>query len=283
MILPCDTCVPWWVCACWRGVHGSRVFWLCCCAEAEAVLRQPPGGFRPALNSGKSALSPPPKIFPNLPPRPQLVSCNPPPFTAVIGNHDPGTSFAFSLFFSSTQVLLTSRGVQFSFWPSGLWCQIGQCSAPKMKHASSLYEAMTTPAHGESKPQRVLAFKNALPQRQRKLKDALSGALTWLAEDPPPRPHPPPQGPNTWGKPNSTYSTSHTPPESPAPRYHPPPEGLPDDVKAPPPKKPRTHKCKNPMRPRPPPKRKADPNDKPAQRTRTDTFAPRAVAPAPPP
>ena len=57
---------------------------------------------------------------------------------------------------------------------------------------SSLYEAMTTLAHRESKPQRVLAFKNALPQQQRKLKDALSDALMWLAEDPPPRlpPHP---------------------------------------------------------------------------------------------
>ena len=44
----------------------------------------------------------------------------------------------------------------------------------------------------ESKPQRVLAFKNALPQRHRKLKDALSNALTWLAEDPPPPPPSPP-------------------------------------------------------------------------------------------
>ena len=87
----------------------------------------------------------------------------------------------------------------------------------KMLVPSSLYEAMTTPTHGESKPQRVLAFKNALPRRQRKLKDALSDTLMWLAEDPPPRPQPPPQGPNTREKPNSTYSTLHTVPESPAP------------------------------------------------------------------
>ena len=119
---------------------------------------------------------------------------------------------------------------------------------------SSLYEALTTPVHGESKPQRVLAFKNALPQRQRKLKDALSNALNGLAEDPP-LALTPPQGANTWGKSNSTYSSSHTPPESPAPRYHPPPEGLPDAAKAPRPKKPRTHECQNPMRPRLPQKR----------------------------
>ena len=63
----------------------------------------------------------------------------------------------------------------------------------KMFVASSLHETMTAPAQGESKPQCVLAFKNALPQRQRKLTDALSNGLTWLAKDPPPRPHPPPK------------------------------------------------------------------------------------------
>ena len=55
----------------------------------------------------------------------------------------------------------------------------------KMLVPPSLYEAMTTLAHGESKPQRVLPFKNAL----RNLKDALSDVLTWLAEDPPPHPN----------------------------------------------------------------------------------------------
>ena len=171
-----------------------------------------------------------------------------------------------------------------SVWWSSCTHLADKINFTKMLVPSSLYEAMTTPAHGESKPQRVLAFKNALPQRQQKRKDALSDALTWLAEDRPPRPHSAPQGPNTWGKPNSTYSTSHTPPEFSAARYHPPPEGLPDVVKAPLPRKTRAHECKNPMRPRPPPKKqKADPNDKPAQRTRTDTFAPRAVAPGPPP
>ena len=74
-----------------------------------------------------------------------------------------------------------------------------QCSHPGDKRnfvkflvPSTLYEAMTTPTTGETKPQRVLAFKNALPQRQRRLKDALSKTLTWLAKDPPPLPRPPP-------------------------------------------------------------------------------------------
>ena len=86
-----------------------------------------------------------------------------------------------------------------------------QCSHPGYKRnfvkflvPSTLYEAMVTPTIGETKPQRVLAFENALPERQRQLKDALSKALTWLAEDPPLLPPPPPQVPNTSGKSHST-------------------------------------------------------------------------------
>ena len=79
-----------------------------------------------------------------------------------------------------------------------------QCSHPgdkrnfvKLLVPSTLYEAMITPTTGETKPRRVLSFKNALPQRQRKLKDALSKALTWLAEDPPPPPPAPPPPPRS--------------------------------------------------------------------------------------
>ena len=147
-----------------------------------------------------------------------------------------------------------------------------------------MYDAMTTPTTGETKPQRVLAFKNALPQRQQKLKDALSKALNWLAEDPPPLPRPPPQGLNTWGKPHSTYSTSHTPPAHSDYHYPLPPEHLPDSVQPPPSKKPRTHKHKKPMRPKQPPaKRSRDTEDPPPRKTRSDTYAPKPVAPPQPP
>ena len=79
-----------------------------------------------------------------------------------------------------------------------------QCSHPGDKRnfvnllvPDTLYEAMITPTTGETKPQRVLSFMNALPQRQRQSRDALSKALIWLAEDLPPLPRPPPEGPNT--------------------------------------------------------------------------------------
>ena len=108
---------------------------------------------------------------------------------------------------------------------------------------STLYEAMITPTTGETTHQRVLAFKNALPQRQRQLKDTLSKALNWLAEDPPPS-APPPQGLNTWGKQHSTYSTSHTPQAHIDCHYPLPPDHLPDSVQPPPSQKPRTHKKK---------------------------------------
>ena len=92
-----------------------------------------------------------------------------------------------------------------------------QCSHPGDKRnfvkflvPSTLYEAMTTPTTGETKPQRVLAFKNALPQRQRQLKDALSKALTWLAEDPPPLPRPPAKVP-TPGANHTARTARYTP------------------------------------------------------------------------
>ena len=65
---------------------------------------------------------------------------------------------------------------------------------------STLYKAMVTPTNGETKP-----------QRQQQLKDALSKAPTWLAEDPPPLPPPlPPKVPTPAA--NHTASTArHTP------------------------------------------------------------------------
>ena len=99
--------------------------------------------------------------------------------------------------------------------PGIIWWAL--CSHPgdkqdflKLLVPSTLYEAMITPTTGKTKPQRVLSFKNALPQRQRKMKDALSKALTWLAEDPPPLPRPPPKVSTTGA--NKTASTArHTP------------------------------------------------------------------------
>ena len=166
-----------------------------------------------------------------------------------------------------------------------------QCSHPgdqqnfvKFLVPSTLYEAMTTPTTGETKPQRVLAFKNALPQRQHQLKDALSKALTWLAEDPPPSHAPPPQGPNTWGQPYSTYRTSQTSPAHSDYHYPLPPDHLPDSVQSPRSKKPRTHKNKMPMRPKQPPtKRNRDTEDPSPRKTRSDTYAPKQVAPPQPP
>ena len=69
-------------------------------------------------------------------------------------------------------------------------------SFAKMLVFSSVYEAMTTPAQEESNHQRVVAFKNILSQRQRKLEG-------WL-KTPPSPPPPPPEGASTWEKPNST-------------------------------------------------------------------------------
>ena len=74
----------------------------------------------------------------------------------------------------------------------------------------TLYEVMTTPTTGETKPERVLAFKNALPQPQRQLEDALSKALTWLAEDPPPPSAPPPAKVSTPGANHTASTARHT-------------------------------------------------------------------------
>ena len=166
-----------------------------------------------------------------------------------------------------------------------------QCSHPgdkqnfvKLPVPSTLYEAMITPTTGETKPQRVLSLKNALPRRQQKLKDALSKALTWLAEDPPPLPRPPPQGLNTWGKPKSIYSTSHTPRAHSKYHYFLPPDHLPDSVQPHPSKKPRTQKNKKPMHPkRPPTKRDRDAEDPQPHKTQSDTYALKPVAPPRPP
>ena len=167
-----------------------------------------------------------------------------------------------------------------------------QCSHPGDKQnfvkflvPSTLYEAMTTPTTGETKPQRVLPFKNALPQRQRQLKDALSNALTWLAEDPPPLPRPPPPKVPTPGANHTAPTARLTPHRRTAittilclqttcqTQSNPPPS-----------KKPRTHKNKMPMRPKQPPtKRSRDTEDPPPRQTRSDTYAPKQVAPPPPP
>ena len=122
-----------------------------------------------------------------------------------------------------------------------------QCSHPGDKRnfvkflvPSTLYDAMTTPTTGETKPQRVLAFKNALPQRQQQLKDALSKATHLANRRSLPPSTPPPRGPNTWAKPHSTYSTSHTPTAHSDYHYPLPPDHLPDSVQ-PPPLKETTH------------------------------------------
>ena len=101
---------------------------------------------------------------------------------------------------------------------------------------------------------------------------------------PPPPSAPPPQGLNTWGKPHSTYSTSHTQQAHSDYHYPLPPDHLPDSVQPPPSKKPRTQKNIMPMRPKQPPtKRCRDTEDPPPRKTRSDTYAPKPVAPPQPP
>ena len=166
-----------------------------------------------------------------------------------------------------------------------------QCSHPGDKQnfakflvPSTLYKAMTTPTTGKTKPKRVLALKTALPQRQQQLKDALSKGLTWLAKHPPPPSTPPPQGPNTWGKPYSTYSTSLDQPAHSDYPYLLPSDHLPDSIQPPPSIPPHTHKNKMPMRPKQPPtKCSRDTEDPPPRKTRSDTYAPKPVAPSQPP
>ena len=132
--------------------------------------------------------------------------------------------------------------------------------------------------HRRTKPQRVLVFKNALLQHQRQLKEALSKALTWLAEDPPPFCAPPPRSQNLGQTTQHLQHVTHPTgaqrlPLSPASR---PPARL---TPTPPSKKPRTHKNKMPMRPKQPPtKRSRDTEDPPPRKPRSDTYAPKPVA-----
>ena len=56
------------------------------------------------------------------------------------------------------------------------------------------------------------------------LLNALYRTLEWLNDTPPPpAPLTPPTGPNSWGRPWSPYSTSHTALQRPPAAYHPPP------------------------------------------------------------
>ena len=167
-----------------------------------------------------------------------------------------------------------------------------QCSHPgdkqnfvKLLVPSTLYVAMTTPTTGETKPLRVFAFQNALPQRQQQLKDALSKALTWLTEDPPPLPHPPP--PRTQHLGQTIQHLQHVAHPTGAQRLPLPPTSRPParlSPTPPPSKKIRTNKKKKPMRPKQPPtKRSRDTADSPPRKTRSDTYAPKPVAPPQPP
>ena len=94
------------------------------------------------------------------------------------------------------QSFIHARPPPFSQVASIWWAQCShrgeKRNLVKLLVPSTLYKAIITPITGETEPQRVLSFKNALPQRQQKLKDALSKALSWPAEDPPPLPPPPP-------------------------------------------------------------------------------------------
>ena len=101
----------------------------------------------------------------------------------------------------------------------------------------SLYTKLTTPPSGRRKPAHCHDLKLALKARVPLLLNALYRTLEWLNDNPPPAPLTPPTGPNSWGRPWSPYSTSHTALQPPPPAYHPPP--LPDKVAHKPPKRPR--------------------------------------------
>ena len=102
----------------------------------------------------------------------------------------------------------------------------------------SLYTKLTTPPSGQRKPAHCHYLKLALKARVPLLLNALYRTLEWLKDNPPPAPLTPPTGPNSWGRPWSPYSTSHTALQRPPPAYHPPPS-LPDKVAHKPPKRPR--------------------------------------------
>jgi hypothetical protein len=102
----------------------------------------------------------------------------------------------------------------------------------------TLYTKLTTPPSGRRKPAHCHDLKLALKDRVPLLLSALYRTLEWLKDHPPPAPLTPPTGPNSWGRPWSPYSTSHTAQQRPSPAYHPPPP-LPDKVAHKPPKRPR--------------------------------------------
>ena len=100
----------------------------------------------------------------------------------------------------------------------------------------TLYTKLTTPPSGRRKPAHCHDLKLALKDRVPLLLSALYRTLEWLKDHPPPAPLTPPTGPNSWGRPWSPYSTSHTAQQRPPPAYHPPPP-LPDKVAHKPPKR----------------------------------------------
>ena len=103
----------------------------------------------------------------------------------------------------------------------------------------SLYTKLTTPPSGRRRPAHCHDLKLALKARVPLLLNALYRTLEWLNDNPPPAPLTPPTGPNSWGRPWSPYSTSHTVLQRPPPpAYHPPPP-LSDKVVHKPPKRPR--------------------------------------------
>ena len=86
----------------------------------------------------------------------------------------------------------------------------------------SLYTKLTTPPSGRRKPAHCHDLKLALKARVPLLLNALYRTLEWLNNNPPPAPLTPSTGPNSWGRPWSPYSTSHTALQRPLPAYHPP-------------------------------------------------------------
>ena len=94
------------------------------------------------------------------------------------------------------------------------------------------------PPSGRRKPAHCHDLKLALKARVPLLLNALYRTLEWLNDNPPPAPLTPSTGPNSWGRPWSPYSTSHTALQRPPPRL-PPSAPLPDKVAHKPPKRPR--------------------------------------------
>ena len=102
----------------------------------------------------------------------------------------------------------------------------------------SLYTKLTTPPSGRRKPAYCHDLKLALKARVPLHLNALYRTLELLSDNPPPAPLTPTTGPNSWGRPWSPYSTSHTALQRPPTAYHPPPP-LPDKVAHKPAKDPR--------------------------------------------